>query len=100
MDASPSIPDGPNGRRSARGGKRYRRDSNDRRLHDHPPASRRYVAGARSKSQVYDLRQHAINDLTDGDLIEQAAWRDGLAPEQFMAREVAHVQVTEARNRY
>jgi protein-disulfide isomerase len=48
-----------------------------------------------SPSQLYDLRKQALDKMVDDYLIEQAAKKAGLSPDQYLARETGQAQVTE-----
>jgi protein-disulfide isomerase len=49
-----------------------------------------------SPSQLYDLRKQALDKLVDNYLIEQAAKKTGLSPDQYVARETGQAKVTDA----
>jgi protein-disulfide isomerase len=52
-----------------------------------------------SPSQLYDLRKRALDKLIDDYLVEQAAKKAGLTADQYLAKETAQPQVTDAEAR-
>jgi protein-disulfide isomerase len=68
-------------------------------VNDHPITERQVddaVLRNVSPSQLYDLRKQALDELVDNYLIDQAAKKDGLTREQYLAREIDHQQITDA----